>query len=306
MRLPRIFCSWVGLIALVLTSDARLAVGAAVEQPNLPAKLDRVGFDAVNLRRTGQNHLFIFGSVEGRRRSCLVDTGWSFTTVSTNTAGRLAETNAIKNLRLGSLLLTNVPVVISDLRINGQPASYDVVLGCDFLLRHQAIVDCGKARLFLRRETARVTSFDLESLLPKAGWVGIPLRQRTPAALTCVASINGRATELLVDSGAMWSCLDQDFSAAAGLRASISLNRMTGPAADRQRSYAVADLKSWSLGGTPMPERTFAVFALGDWGLGANGKLFPDIEGILGGAELEAWDALIDCGNRKLWLRRKR
>jgi predicted aspartyl protease len=291
-----------GLLALVLMSG----FAAAAERQSLGAKLGDAGFDTVRLRRTGQQHLFIFGQVEGRRRSCLVDTGWSFTTVSTNTAGRLVASNAVQQLKLGRVVLTNVPVVVSDLRVNGQPTAYDVVLGCDFLLRHQAIVDCGGDRLFLRRaEVLSAHDFDLGMFLSEAGWVEIPLQQRTPPAVTIAAHFNGQATELLVDSGAMWSCLDQRFAAAAGLRARASLNRMTGPAVGQQRAYAVADVKSWSLGLTPRGERTFAVFDLADWGLGAGGKLFPDVAGILGGAELKVWEALIDCGNRKLWVRRK-
>jgi hypothetical protein len=59
------------------------------------------------------------------------------------------------------------------------------------------------------------------------------------------------------------------------------------------------------LGTVVLPERTFAVLALGDWGLGASGKLFPEVQGILGGVELKAGAALVDCGRRKLWLRFK-
>lgn len=291
-----------GLIALVLTAG----FAAAAERRSLGATLGDAGFETVSLRRTGQQHLFIFGQVEGRRRSCLVDTGWSFTTVSTNTAGRLVGANAVRELKLGIVVLTNIPVVVSDLRVNGQPTAYDVVLGADFLLRHQAIVDCGGNKLYLRRsEVSAPNAFDLGPLLGKAGWVGIPLQLRTPPAVTIAAHINGQATELLVDSGAMWSCLDQRFAAAAGLRSCASLNRMTGPAVGQRRAYAVADVKSWSLGLAPRGERTFAVFDLADWGLGAGGKLFPDVAGILGGAELKVWNALIDCGNRKLWVLRK-
>lgn len=291
----------------LLTFAAMLGSVASADQRTLSAKLGEVGFETISLRRSGQNHLFIFGRIEGRRRSCLVDTGWSFTTVSTNTAGRLPKTNTIQQLKLGKMVLTDVPVIACDLQVNGQPTSYDVVLGCDFLVRHQAIIDCGSDKLYLRpRGVPAGTVLDLESLFPKADWMEIPLQQRTPLALTGAVSINNHTTELLVDSGAMWSCLDKQFSAAAGLRASPSANRMAGPAANRQRFYAVADLKAWSLGGEPMPERTFAVLDLADWGLGAKGKLFPDVAGILGGAELKSFSALIDCGNHKLWLRRKR
>lgn len=297
----------VAVIVLLAAYVLMLEAALAADRPSPGAMLNEAGFETVALRRTGQQHLFILGQAEGRRRSCLVDTGWSFTTVSTNTAARLAGTNAMRQLKLGRVVLTNIPVVVSDLRVNGQPTAYDMVLGADFLLRYQAMVDCGGDKLYLRRPAALVTNvFDLGTLLGQSGWVEIALQQRNPPAWTVAAHISGRATGLLVDSGAMWSCLDQRFAVVAGLHPSPSLNRMTGPAVGRQRAYAVADVKSWSLGVEPMGERTLAVFDLADWGLGAGGKLFPDVAGILGGAELKAWEAWIDCGNRKLWLRRKR
>lgn len=289
------------VLALLLSVAAVSAIAAA-DQLSLKTKLTESGFETVALRRTGQQHLFIFGQVEGRRRSCLVDTGWSFTTVSTNTASRLSETNVIRQLQLNRVCRANVPVRVNDMRVNGQPASYDVVLGADFLVRQQAIIDCGTDRLFLREHGEPVK---LEPLLARAGWFEIALQKRKPYAFTIAAHISNHGTELLVDSGAMWSCLDKDFAALAGLRPLASLQRMAGPAATTQRPYKIARLTSWLLDAHEMPERNFAVLDLKDWGLGANGKLFPEIVGILGGAELKSWEAVIDCGNSKLWLRRK-
>jgi predicted aspartyl protease len=287
-------------LALLLALPATVAA----ERLNLPARFEELGFESVALRHTGQNHWFLFGQVDGRKRSCLVDTGWSFTTVATNATGRLVETNGIRTLKLGGVALSNVPARGSDLRVNGEPTAYAVVLGCDFLVRQQAILDCGNNKLYLRPRPGPSDSLStLETQLSRAGWVSIPLNERTPAALTCPARFNGRATELLVDSGAMWSCLDLNFASDAGLRTGASLQRMSGPGADRQRTYRVADLESWSLGTTAMPTRTVAVLTLEDWGLGTGGKLFPEVGGILGGAELRTGAALIDCGNRKLWLR---
>jgi predicted aspartyl protease len=279
-------------------------IAAAEGRGSLAQSFTALGYETVPLRRTDENHWFIFGRAEGRKRSCLVDTGWSFTTISTNTAARLAETNSLRRLDLSGVVLTNVPALTSDLRVNGEPTSYDVVLGCDFFRRYRAIIDCGAGKLYLRQPgAAPVDQQKMEAELKATGWNEIELREHTPPALTCVATVNGRVTELLVDSGAMWSCLDERFAAAISLRARSSPRQLLGPAANGKRAFAVADLKSWSLGSQPMPERTVAVLDLSAWGLGAEGKLFPRVEGILGGAELRALDAIIDCGNLKLWLR---
>src|SRR6478609_11993992 len=261
------------------------SVRAAAEKPDVAARLKEHGYESVALRRTGQNHWFIFGRLDGRRRSCLVDTGWSYTAVSTNTADRLAATNRIDRLELGGLVLTNVPVHIGDMQVNGQPTAYDVMLGCDLLMAYQAVIDFRNSRLYLRMNKA--TSDDREGLgvaFRAGGWKEIEMQFRSPPALTSQATINATTLELLLDSGAMWSCLDDQLAREAGLQKAASANRLSGPGANGRRGFAVADLKTWSLGSVPMSERTFAVLDLSDWGLGSNGKLFPQVKGILGGA----------------------
>lgn len=281
----------------------QMTTGAA-ERFDLGRTLKQLGYESIEVRRTGDNHLFLFGKVDGRRRSCLVDTGWSFTAVSTNTAGRLAQTNLISQLTLGRVVLTNETVQVQDMRVNGQPTSYDVVLGCDFLVRHNAVIDVAGRRLYLRR--AQLTEAErkqLELALRKADWIAVEMKRRAPLALTCTAQVNGYATELLVDSGAAWNCLDVKVAEAMKLRSAPTLNRITGPAATGQRNFAVADLTSWQLGGQPMRETSMAVFSLAEWGLGPDGKLFSDVGGILGGSEFFTKRAMIDCGGLKLWWR---
>jgi len=281
-------------------------LGPAVAEPRfeLARPLKQLGYEMVELRRTGENHLFLVAKVDGRRRSCLVDTGWSFTTISTNTAIRLAQTNLIPQLTLGRVSLTNESVRVEDLRVNGQPASYDMVLGCDFLLRHQAIIDCAGLRLYLRgAELPLGEEAEWQQGLRAAGLRPVDMKLRQPWALTCDSQFQDRSVTWLVDSGAMWSCLDDQVAAALKLRVLPSLNRMTGPATKGQRQFGVAELKSWRLGDLTLPETSVAVFALKEWGLGPEGKLFRDVSGILGGAELQKTRAVIDCGTRKLWLR---
>jgi predicted aspartyl protease len=305
---PFSFCSFRGGVVLVVTILAALLGGSAfaagVERFELARSLKQLGYEAVELRRTGDNHLFLFGKVDGRRRSCLVDTGWSFTTVSTNTASRLADPNLVRQLTLGRMVLTNESVRPQDLRVNGKPTPYDLVLGIDFLRRHHAVIDCAGRRLYLRRtELNEVERGELERALRGAGWAGIPMKRRKPLALTCAAQVQDRSLELLVDSGAMWSCLDTRVAESVGLRALPSVNRMRGPGATGARNFAVADLKSWQLGDQPMRATGVAVFSLKEWGLGPDGTLFNDVGGILGGAELITTRAVIDCGGLKLWVR---
>lgn len=276
----------------------------AAERFDLKRTLTNLGYSEVPLRRTAENHLFLFAQVAGRRRSCLVDTGWSFTTISTNTAVRLAESNLIPQLTLGNVRLTNETVRVANLLVQGQPAPYDLVLGCDFLQRHRAIIDCGANRLYLLTAPALPAQRDVRLPgLRKAGFQEVELKSRVPAALVATATINDSQAEWLIDSGAMWSCLDAAVARSLKLQAQPTLNRMRGAATPDQRPFGVARLQQWRLGDLQMPETSVAVFDLGDWGMGPAGRIFPEVSGILGGAELHKFRAVIDCGGAKLWLR---
>ena len=277
---------------------------AGVEAGNLGAKLKQLGYEQIELRRTGENHLFLFGRVNGRRRSCLVDTGWAFTTISTNTAQRLATPGSVDELELGRVTLTNEPTVVQDLRVNGQPTAFDLVLGCDFLIRHHAVIDCAGRRLYLRREAlASEPMSELETALRGRGFVGLEMTRHDPLALTCEAKLNGRDVELLVDTGAMWSCLDTETARALELRTDPSANQITGAAAAGKRGFSVTRVKRFEIGGWKRTNVNLAVLALADWGLGTNGQILSGVGGILGGDELMANAAVIDCGQLKFWLR---
>jgi predicted aspartyl protease len=275
---------------------------------SLPAQLGPVmralNYESVTLQRTAANHWYVVGRLDERRRSCLVDTGWSFTTVTTNTAARLIETNCISQLKLGTVLLTNIPVRVANLRVNDRATAYDVVLGADFLLRHYAVLDCGSARLYLRNNPLTLTEQEkFERELMERGWVAVTLKRRTPPTWSVAAQINDQPVELLVDNGATWSCLDPQFAQLANLHPQPSMHQISGPAASEQRNFSVAQVRNWRWGEHAVSPRSAAVFPLWEWGLGPQGKLYPEVGGILGGAELLAAQAVIDCSDDKLWIR---
>lgn len=289
-------------------------------RPSPAASLPELGYESVTLRRTGENHLFLFAQVNGRRRSCLVDTGWSRSTVSTNTAAGLGRDEAasyeqaglnppriVSELKLGRVVLTNEPVIVRDLRVNGRPAPFNIVLGCDLLIRHHAILDCAKNRLYLRRETpSEVEIARFETQLRNSGWFAADLKRHQPLALTCAVTIRGTPVDFLVDSGAIWSCLDSRIAHALNLRLSPSLIRISGAGVVGEKRLAVADLQQVQIESQPIKGLSVAVLNLEDWGLGAKGEVLQGVGGILGGGELAALHAIIDCHRNKLWLRTAR
>lgn len=270
---------------------------------NIDSQLRQLGYLRIELRQTAENHFFRFGEVNGRRRSCLVDTGWSFTTISTNAAAQLVEPGRILNLQLGRVALTNVPVKTQDLRVNGQRTPYDVVLGCDFLWSNHAVLDCASARLYLRpTEPAADSAARMQAALTNLGYAAVPLQQQQPPALTVKGTLPGEKIELLVDSGARWSCLDASSAQRLKLKPAPAYGRMSGPGAKQARGFAVVEIESLRLGAVPIRPGAFAVLELTDWGLGNQGTVFPQVDGLLGAAELAKSRAVIDCGAATLWL----
>jgi hypothetical protein len=122
-------------------------------------------------------------------------------------------------------------------------------------------------------------------------------------ALTCPARLNGEPVELLVDTGAVWSCLDTGVAKSLGVKLLPTPRQITGAGATGKRGFAVARIDSIQVGGVEMRNQNFAAMHLGDWGLAASGGALAEVGGILGGPELAAWNAIIDCHGLKLWLK---
>ena len=271
---------------------------------NLSESFAKCGYERIELRRTGENHLFLFGQVNGRRRSCLVDTGWSFTTAATNVTRGMADAGQLASLKLGRVAFTNQPVVTEHMVFNGQPASFDVVLGLDFLRRNFAVIDCGNRRLYTRRAAPdEAWQKILEDALRRAGFHAAELKLKSPPALTIMARVNREPVEMLVDSGAVWSCLDARQSERLRLKPAPSAARITGAGATGTRGVAAAEVQSFQLGEVTLKAMTLAVFDLSDWGFAAPGRALTEVQGILGGDLLAMGDAVIDCHALKLWLR---
>lgn len=289
--------------------------GGGASQTSLPKQFSKLGYDSIELQRTAENHLYLVGKLNGRRRSVLVDTGWSFTTVSTNAVRKLAAsvtagtnqppTVLIADLKLARHSFTNVTARVEHMIFDGQPASFDLVLGCDFLRRHFAVIDCSNRRLYTRARTpTEREQSQLEEILRADGVVEVPLNLKQPLAITCTVHLNGQPVEMLVDTGAVWSVIDVRQLGRLGLRALPTLAKISGAGKTGTRAVAMAEVNSLALGDLLVKDADIAVMDLGDWGFAAPGKGMSEVQGILGGAELSVNGALIDYGALKLWVKR--
>jgi hypothetical protein len=142
----------------------------------------------------------------------------------------------------------------------------------------------------------------LEGALRRAGFREIELRLKTPPALTLAARMNGEPLEMLLDSGAVWSCVDERQGARLKLKPLPSAARISGTGGAGWRSVAAAEVRLLQLGETDLRNQTLALFDLADWGFAAPDQVLGAVQGILGGDLLAANRAVIDCHRLKLWL----
>jgi len=283
--------------AMLLSGSA----GIAAERISLASTLAASGFEQITLRRTADNRFYRSGRLDGQRRSFLVDTGWSHTTVN-RANGTEATTRA--GFELGGVTFTNQILRQERMMMGGKPAPFDVVLGLNFLRRHFAVLDCGTGRLFTRREALTAgESQIIAATMKRAGYLAVELRHYENLAITCPVSMAGHAFELLVDSGAAWTCLDGGQAEAWGLKPQPSTTRLDGAGDTGNRGLAVATVKSLRLGEMEISRQTIGLLDLADWGLAQEGKALGEVKGLLGGEILGAYSAVIDCGGLKLWLK---
>ncbi|MDW8309368.1 MAG: retroviral-like aspartic protease family protein [Verrucomicrobiales bacterium] len=296
---------------LALVNGAIAAERPPARAPG-PQTLATLGYVCVPLQRTAEGHLYARARINGRRCVALVDTGWSFTTLAAQKANRVfkiaargAQADAlIERLDLAKHSFPNQPARVEPLLFDGQPASFDCVLGLDFLRRHYALLDCARGRLYLRFGAPTAPEARrLETLLHECGFDAVPLSFDTPPALTVRAHINARPVDMLVDSAAVWSVLDPRELERLGLRAEPTLARLTGAGSTGTRPVLVAEAPSLTLESARLRSPRFAVMALADWGMASPHAPLPHVGGILGSPELRALEALVDCHGLKLHLR---
>jgi len=286
----------IGTVAL-LSGSAGIA--AAGKTP--AAVLVQGGFDQIALRRTADNRLYLSGRLDGRRRSFLVDTGWSHTTVN-----RSGENNSttLSEIKLSDVTFTHQPARQERVLMGGKPAPFDVVLGLDFLREHFAVLDCGTGRMFTRRKSPTAEdSQRFAAAMRSAGFLAVELRRHENLAITCPVKMDDYFFEMLVDSGAAWTCLDWRQAEAWGLKAQSSTTRLSGAANTGTRGLAVAEVKSLRLGKLEIARAMVGLVDMADWGLAQKDTALGEVKGLLGGEMLTTYNAVIDCGELKLWLK---
>lgn len=208
----------------------------------------------------------------------------------------------------------NQPIKVEKLEMDYKRISYKGVLGFDFLLRNFALLDCAGRKLYVRAEKPTdQLSNALTETLQRSGFTNVALRGE--AYFTVTALVNGLPVELLVDSGASLSTIDE--SERKRLSLEMIKEQEIGsyiPQEVGQKEGAImigggkvgahrmraGPLKSLQVAGVEWNSLNFALVDLSAWGI-ADAEDKKRFNGMLGPDSLGPQGALIDFSSRTLW-----
>ena len=308
------------LILPLLFLGQVLSAASAPATPTLESYLQKLGYGAIPLQRNKENKLFLTASLDSYRRTLTLDTGWSLTALDTTVArkfktpqqwgvqlgdailGTNSGTNLvlIREMQVGSSRFLNQPAATMALKARG--FSFDGVLGGDFLRRNNAILDCAAKRLFVRGSALpSETQQKLARTLGNSGFRRIALKALSDLVFTCSAKINDTPLELLVDTGAVYTLVDEAAARRCGMLWGKTGGRLEGVRRGMATELQSGKPRAFEIGGVGMPIQgiDIGVGELEPWQIGGKES---GIQGILGAELLARASAVIDYGSDTLWI----
>ena len=275
------------------------------------------GYGMVPIKRPQPNVLTVLATVNGRKMSLIVDTGWmqeGITLQSDSAPGPRLPTEDIKvfgtsasgakltnfkkaradRVTLGNVELTQVPLFLGNLKsLQGQAfrtVGADGYVGAGFLNTCGAIIDLHNLRLYLR-PPGKGRRAVIGPALKAAG-----LSEATLLSNCLVdVEINGFAGKMIVDTGA-WLA-GADMRVAPLIKALGYSSRVLGTdASGASMETQVVRLHSFKIGGVSVraPDLRLATF---DFYTRSGGKVI----GLLGMDILGPNGTIIDFGQHKLY-----
>lgn len=321
----RVKSSSAGFVPRLLRPALAVLLAAASASAAPPAT-EEAQFQALPLERSRQNHLLVHARINGKPALLGVDSGAPVSAISASRRKHFGLTElpgssklpprlringgfnrvAIAHrLQLGALTLLDEPMVAIDL--NGPARSsrefheqeLDGILGADILFPTQAVLDCEKQILIMKVDP------DIPGTVPgidHRGWRGVPIRVTKGWNLYVDSKLNGKAAQLMIDTGAFTTLIHKPF--LHEMRLALRETPYTSGAVNLEdRGLQLATIRRFSVGDFVVKRKEVGVMDLA--GL-IHGDLLtgePPVAGLLGSEFLRRNHGIIDFGTRTLYLK---
>ena len=288
------------------------------------------GYQIIRLDRAHFNRLYLTGTVKGIKGLMMVDTGAKTTALSDatyhslllnaaytlpNGLPRAVNFNGIRtplaqapDFYVGQTNLGAVPVcllprnyLLDPSPVDKKGRLYNGLLGENILRHYSALIDCARLVLYLNIDPAR--KLNQASAFIRHGWTRVPISD-TGNALTVPCVLNGHPFRLIVDTGAPFTNLDRNLLASARI-GSHELGLRSGLIGTESQQAALVDLDHLQIGAYTATNvhMTTVPQSLAAFGGPHDSRNGSPIIGLLGGDTLALNGAVIDIGNRALFLK---
>ncbi len=321
----RPFCTLLTLVLGAVFAEEAPAQNATTNG-SLTSFFASQGFAGAPMKRRFGNHIFLPVAINGHRAALMVDTGAPMTIVDRSSVGTLGlkveNTNAhvgrifglsydrygvgeLGTLAMGNCIVTHVPVAVADqadMNYYSRLEHLDGLFGAHEMRKFGVVIDCARQMLYVSPAGPNASvSSKLRALLTSRGFEAIPMRLNGNSHFEAEASINGKPTRLIVDTGSSTTLLSKQLAAAAGVP--VVPMRM-GVETDNgyMQRLSTGVVKDLGVGSFHIAD---AEVALGDV---SKKMLRADVEseasaGLLGIEHLSLNFGIVDVGGMTLYLR---
>lgn len=313
-----------------------LAAPLLAAPPDATPPNDTPLYQALPLERSHQNHLLIRAEINGKPALLGVDTGASVSAIAIDRRkhfgltplpgdsdlppqlrinGGFNRLAIARHLRLGALILVDEPMVAIDLN-GAAPAArefpeqqLDGLIGTDILFPTGAVLDCARRVLYMKVDPDKPGPI---SGINHRGWTSVPLHLTRTWNLFVHGNFSGQRGQLLIDTGAFMTLLDQ------GLVRRLRLPLRDTPYSSAMVNLDVHDVQSaiikrltlggldlglGTLGGFKVKAKEVGVIDLSDFIAGDLLQESPPVVGLLGMEFLRQYHGIIDFGAHRLYLK---
>jgi hypothetical protein len=264
------------------------------------------------------------GIFAGKKRTFLLDSGCSLTRVDKpivkkfKTIGELdveledeylgritnSEVILLDRVELGGAVFSNQPALPLNMVMGGRGVNFQVVLGADFLLRNNCLIDCLDGRLYCR-ESRTPTNIQqaLDDTLRQSGYHEVKIKTGEGIIMSCEVKINGQSVPMVVDTGANNTGIDDNVAASIGLKARSRNMKTVGFDGIGVHEEKLAQADTFQVGDVVLEKMVLGVTTFENWHIAENSSTNRVLQGLLGADFLGENQALIDFRHKRMWLR---